>query len=166
MNAWYVVYCKPRQETTAHENLGRQQFNSYLPLVRKRRSFGPSSSGHAVPMFPRYLFVQLSEQQQDWSKIRSTIGVASLVTFGSKAARLPDSVISALRNREDDEGFQVLDPPELLEGDAVNIVDGPWAGFGAIFHMHSSSDRVTVLLDLASNYVRLELNASLIEKSV
>lgn len=35
---WYLVYTKPRAESTARLNLERQGYDSYLPLVRQPRT--------------------------------------------------------------------------------------------------------------------------------
>ena len=48
-------------------------------------------------MFPRYLFIQLDRENDNWMPIRSTIGVQNLVQFGGIAARVPDNLISDLR---------------------------------------------------------------------
>ncbi len=37
MRAWYLVFSKPQRERTAVENLERQNYQVYLPLVRNRR---------------------------------------------------------------------------------------------------------------------------------
>ncbi len=89
MRAWYLVYSKPQQERVALENLERQGFTAYLPLVRARRRRQTRVVHVIEPMFPRYLFVNLSDLTDDWGPIRSTIGVSNLVRFGNEAARAP-----------------------------------------------------------------------------
>ena len=37
MSAWYLVYTKSQQERVALENLSRQRYTAYLPLLRYRR---------------------------------------------------------------------------------------------------------------------------------
>jgi transcriptional antiterminator RfaH len=60
------------------------------------------------PMFPRYLFIQLDDEGDDWGPIRSTIGVANMVRFGMMPARVPDGLVQLLRGREDEQGVQSL----------------------------------------------------------
>ena len=163
MKAWYLVYSKPQQERLALENLERQGYLSYLPLIRNRRRRSGRYVSVIEPMFPRYLFVHLSDETDNWSPIRSTIGVANLVRFGMRAARVPETLIAAMREREED-GVQTLAPPELEPGDHVRIVEGVLAGYEAIFQAKTSRERVVLLLQLAQDRTaRIQLSANDIE---
>ena len=77
--AWYLVYTKPQQERVANDNLQRQGYETYLPMLRKRVKRGKTYHHRLDPLFPRYLFIHLSDQLDDWGPIRSTIGVTHLV---------------------------------------------------------------------------------------
>ena len=76
------------------------------------------------PMFPRYLFIHLSTQDENWGPIRSTIGVTQLVRFGNVPAQVPEDLVSILQAREDADGIQELPQPDFQRGDTVRIVDG------------------------------------------
>lgn len=101
-------------------------------------------------MFPRYLFVHLSDETDNWGPIRSTIGVANLVRFGMRAARVPDGLIELMTDREED-GVQKLVTSELRPGDQVRIVEGVMAGYGAILEAKTGKERVVLLMQLAEN---------------
>src|SRR5687767_11209323 len=103
---WYLVYTKPRQETLAQANLARQRYETYLPRVRRAVKRQGRQVSVIDPMFPRYLFIYLDGRTDNWGPIRSTIGVASLVRFGEEAARVPEKLVTALRQREDEQGVQ------------------------------------------------------------
>ena len=150
MRAWYLIYSKPQQERLALENLERQGYPSYLPLIRNRRRRKSRYESIVEPMFPRYLFVHLNDETDDWGPIRSTIGVANMVRFGMQAARVPDNLIEMMRGR-DEEGVQTLAPPEIKPGDQVRIVEGAMAGYEAIFQARTGKERVVLLLQLAQD---------------
>ena len=120
MEAWYLIYSKPQQERVARENLERQGYRSYLPLIRNRRRRRGKYMSIVEPMFPRYLFVHLSDETDNWGPIRSTIGVANLVRFGMLAARVPDDLIAILTERDED-GVQNLTTPDFESGDQVRL---------------------------------------------
>ena len=67
---WFVVQTKPRQEQIALDNLSRQGYHSYLPRLcqQKRRR----DQWHTVvePLFPGYLFVQLTPGTDNTAPIR------------------------------------------------------------------------------------------------
>ncbi len=163
MRAWYLIYSKPQRERLALENLERQGYPSYLPLIRNRRRRKGRYASIIEPMFPRYLFVHLSDETDNWGPIRSTIGVANMVRFGMQAARVPDSLIEMMQER-DEEGVQTLTPPELEPGDQVRIVEGVMAGYEAIFQARTSKERVVLLLQLAQDRTaRIQVSAHDIE---
>ena len=163
MDAWYLIYSKPQQERVAKENLERQGYQSYLPLVRSRRRRRGRYVSIIEPMFPRYLFVYLSDETDNWGPLRSTIGVANLVRFGMRAANVPNSLIEMMQDREQD-GVQRLDPPEYKAGDRVRIVEGVMAGYEAIFQAKTGKERVLLLLQFAENKTaRIQIGADYIE---
>jgi transcriptional antiterminator RfaH len=163
MKAWYLIYSKPQQEQLALENLERQGYPSYLPLIRNRKRRRGRYVSVIEPMFPRYLFVHLSDETDNWGPIRSTIGVANLVRFGMRAARVPDSLVHMMQSR-DEEGVQALAQPELKPGDPVRIVEGVMAGYEAIFQARTGKERVVLLLQLAQDRTaRIQVSANDIE---
>ena len=165
MRAWYLIYSKPQQERLALENLERQGYSPYLPLIRNRRRRKGRYVSIIEPMFPRYLFVHLSDETDNWGPIRSTIGVANLVRFGMQAARVPDSLIEMMEER-DEEGVQTLAPPDPKPGDQVRIVEGVMAGYEAIFQARTGKERVVLLLQLAQDRTaRIQVSAHDIELS-
>lgn len=80
---WYVVYTKPRQEQTARQNLLRQHFEVWLPLMgkwtRKRTNHATDWVCNTEPMFPRFLFLRTTHRQQSLASVRSTLGDVGLV---------------------------------------------------------------------------------------
>jgi len=162
---WYLVYTKPRGEELARVNLERQGFEAYLPLVRMRRR--RMGRGHVVvePLFPRYLFIHLDAEQDNWAPIRSTFGVTRLIRFGMDPAQVPDELIQRLKSREDNKGIQDLDPDNFKRGDAVRVAEGPMMGFEGIFLARSSSDRVIVLLDIVGKHTRVKLSIDQLENA-
>ena len=114
-------------------------------------------------MFPRYLFIQLRDQTDDWGPIRSTLGVSTLVRFGQVPVRIPDALISSLREREDSDGIQVLPEKGHQKGDRVRVAEGPMEGYEGLFKCKTGKERVILLLQIAEKSVNIELDASQIE---
>lgn len=163
MKAWFLIYSKPRQEKTAFYNLSNQGYTVYFPQIRRRGHGG--NIGTVEPMFPRYLFISLNETKDNWSYIRSTRGVSNLVRFGDYLARVPDSLIAALRGMENEQGIRELYEPAFQPGDHVRIADGALKGYEAVFEATAGNERVRLLLDAAGTRARLEMHASQIERA-
>lgn len=147
---WFVIHTKPKQEQRALENLERQGFQAWLPMITLEKLRRGKLTRVIEPMFSRYLFIQLDKTQSNWSPIRSTLGVSKLVSFGNVPAVVPDELIDALRQAE---GSQ----QELLlkEGDAVQFVSGPLQGLEGILEQRDGELRAMVLIELISQPQRV-----------
>jgi transcriptional antiterminator RfaH len=156
--AWHLIHTKPRQETTALEQLSRQGYTTYLPLIKQ------ASSPHttAAPLFPRYLFIRLTAGLDDWTPIRSTRGVSSLVRVGMIPATLSDQVIEAIRRREGADGLHTLPTKSFREGDKVRLVSGPFAEYEAIFSEQRAENRTIIMLNLIGQQNRIEVPTNII----
>ena len=163
-DSWYLVYTKPRQEDKAWWNLDRQQFRCYLPYVRTRRRRQGRYETVTEPMFPRYLFIRLAAGVEDWSPIRSTLGVSHLVRFGMWPARVPDSLVETIRRRARD-GFCDLCPEPLKTGEKVRVLDGPFRGYEGIFRTPRGEERAMILLDVAGQYTTLLISQHQLERA-
>ena len=159
---WHLVYTKPQKETLAREHLERQQFRVYLPMndvVKRVRG----EEKNTEPFFPK--LVRASGAETDnWSPIRSTIGVAGLVRFGGVAATVPDEVVHLLLQREQQIETKHVMQQNFSEGERVRIMDGALAGYEAIFKASRSTDRALLLLDIAHRHTNLVMKTEQLEK--
>jgi len=150
--AWYVVHTKPRQEARALENLQNQGFTCFLPTMQVQKLRNQKVQTIIEPMFSRYLFIQLDDTTQNWSPIRSTLGVSKLVSFGPQPAKVPLEFIALLQDA----------PPETLErmfvpGDDVQIAKGPLQGLEGKYVAHDGETRAFVLVDLLGQPQKLRM---------
>ncbi|MCW8950697.1 MAG: transcription/translation regulatory transformer protein RfaH [Sedimenticola sp.] len=151
--AWHLIHTKPRQEKTAYDQLERQGFTTYLPLIRQQSLAKQPIS----PLFPRYLFIRLTAGLDDWTPIRSTRGVSSLVRVGMKPAIISDPLIAAIRQRADADGLHRLPPKNFAKGDLVRLVNGPLADYEAIFSEQRAENRAIILLNLIGKQNKIEV---------
>jgi transcriptional antiterminator RfaH len=157
MKNWYLIYTKPQKELVARENLERQGYEIYLPMARLRRRRMGKGMNRIEPLFPRYLFIHLDTKTDNWSPIRSTLGVSNLVKFGMYPSAVPEALIELLVDRCDEEGIQDITPDEYKEGEAIRVMEGPMTGLEGVFLAKTSSDRVMVLLDIVGKHTRVNL---------
>ena len=147
--SWYAVYTKPRQEHIARENLERQSFETYLPLMQASRKRRGKWVDTIEPMFSRYIFIRLEPGTTSVASIRSTRGVTGLVQFGDNLVPVPESFVSALLQAADAEsGVHVPEPNLLKEGDSVVLTGGPLADLHGIFKAADGDARAIILLRL------------------
>jgi len=152
VNRWFVVRTKPSSERVAEINLQRQGFRSYCPYIAAART-----NVRRVPLFPRYLFVELDLEAALWRSVNGTFGVINLVQFGPKPSAVPAGVVEEIMSRENEDGLIMLQPedPSLRAGDKVVLADGPLdQQFGVIIRLPGQR-RAEVLLHLMGRQVKV-----------
>ena len=161
MLRWYLIHTKAQSEAVAQSNLERQCFEVYFPRLQHRGLRRDRWMEVVVPLFPRYLFLRLDEGRQSLGPVRSTVGVAGVVRFGSTYAVVPDLVVRKLRARGDAQtGLHQLSPWALTAGSRVRIAIGPFSGLEGIFEREDGADRAVVLLDLLGQQATVKVSAA------
>jgi transcriptional antiterminator RfaH len=150
MLRWYLIHTKPSSEAIAFTNLTRQDYHVYLPRVVQTVRRAGRCHERVVALFPRYVFLRLSEGEQALAPAASTVGVAAIVRFGSRYTVVPDRVIEDLQVRADPvTGLHRLSCGlKLTRGALVRISSGPFDGLEGVFEREAGTDRVVVLLKL------------------
>ena len=152
---WYLVQSKPRNEARALENLLRQGYETYLPLIEVERLQRGKLLKNMEPLFPRYIFLHLEEGNDNWGPIRSTLGVAGMVRFGLAYATVPDPVIEAIRERTQEIRESLFAP-----GDNIQIVSGPLVGLEGVFDISDGEQRSFVLLEFMQKQQRVSVSTA------
>ena len=140
MNKWYLIKTKPRQEIKAKKNLENQGYRAFCPMIK--------INDRLVVLFPGYLFIQLNDKTQNWSPINSTKGVSHFVKFGLNFAKVPNSVIEFIKTNQHITTDKLNNLNKFKPGDKVQISDGPFNNYMAIFKCYKSDERVILLIKL------------------
>ena len=150
MKKWYLIKTKPRQEKIAIANLENQNYQVYCPfaLINNKNQF----------LFPGYLFINLDNECQDWSPIRSTKGVLNFVRFGLSFAKIPDKLIDLIIQNEKNTANRIKNINDFKKGDKVQITDGVFKSCVAIFQAVKSDERVLILLNLLGQEQTVSIN--------
>lgn len=160
---WYLLQCKPRQDPRAEENLLRQGYPCFRPLLQREKLSGGRVLKVEESLFPGYLFIQL-DPQGNWAPLRSTRGVSRLVVFSGYPLPVSTGLIEQLRQRTQ---FVTEQPvvPVLKAGEKVRITEGPFAELEAIYHSMDGQQRAVLLLNLLNRQQKIHLPLSSLVKS-
>jgi len=143
MKKWYLIKTKPRQEKKAKQNLENQGYVAFFPIAR--------INNQLVALFPSYLFIQLNEKTQNFSPIYSTKGVSYFVKFGLNFAKVPTNVIKFIKTNQQITTEKLINLNKFKPGDKVQISDGAFKNYMAIFKCYKSDERVILLMNLLGN---------------
>lgn len=162
---WYVLRVKPHKERAVYQVLQSREVGVYFPVLHVK-PVNPRAARER-PYFPGYIFVQADLDEIGANALNWVPGTHGLVTFGDIPAVVPPNLIFEIKRRlaEIEAGGGWL-LNKLEKGDRVRIVNGPFAGYEAIFDVRlPGNQRVQVLLSfLSSSPQPVKLNASDIKK--
>lgn len=161
--SWYVMQSVQYKEKQLHQCLLARGIECFYPTI----TVDPVDprSAKIRPYFPGYLFVHADLKEIGLSKLQWLPGAVGLVCYGEYPAPVPDHVIYKLKAHLAEHGTSHPTHPTLKTGDRVRVIDGPLAGYEAIFDMTlSGHDRVRVLLDILGRHVKTTLCTDSIEK--
>mgnify|MGYP002023058738 FL=1 len=140
MKKWYLIKTKPKQEKIAIANLQNQNYHVYCPYAK--------INSKVVVLFPGYLFIYLDETTENFSPIRSTKGILNFVRFGLSYANISNKIIDFIKYNEIDTTKKIKKLNDFKVGDKVEITEGVFKNYVAIFQSLKSDERVLLLINL------------------
>tara|TARA_B100001750_G_C15520780_1_gene611339 strand:+ start:3154 stop:3690 length:537 start_codon:yes stop_codon:yes gene_type:complete len=158
---WFLVYAKAREEARAKKNLEDQGFEIFLPMI-SYESRTKKKLRSLEAMFPRYLFIKINLEKDNWNNIRSTRGVSHVIMFGHKLAEVPYQIIKYLKQKvnENDTVEQKIINQDFQRNDTLIIKAGILKGREAQFLSKTGNERVRILLKSVSELITAEIPAS------
>lgn len=114
-------------------------------------------------IFPGYILVQMILDDDSWLIVRTTPGVTSFVGVGNRPTPLSVKEVDAIMR------FSQLAAPKfkttVTVGEAVKIVDGPFADFlGSVESVDEARGKVKVLVSIFGRETPVELDFLQISK--
>lgn len=160
------MHAKPNKEEFLWGEICARGIECFYPKIRVR-TINPRAR-KIRPYFPGYLFINIGTGSKEYEELRWLPGSTGWVRFGDEPATLPESVINGIRLHVDELNANGGEAAikRMKHGEAVDIVEGQFAGYEAVFDTHISGiERVRVLLQLVkSRQMPVEMPASLLRR--
>lgn len=154
-NHWFLTQLKPNGFGMALRNLRRQGIACFMPLQRgicSRTSHGKAA--RLLPLFPGYLFVGFDPLSGKWQSVNCTKGVTRLVGFGrGLPSPIPAALIEGLQARCDETG-ELLPIDDLVVGEKVRVISGPFANYIVEVEKLPDATRVGILFEMLGRTAR------------
>jgi len=163
---WLLLQVKPRQEMRALENLERQQAQCYCPLIQVEKLSRGKRIHVEEALFPGYFFINFDPEKSNltYTAIRSSRGVSKIVRFGEEPAKVPEALVSQIKDCEK-ASVSSLNAPNLPQkGDTLIIVEGPLKGLQAVYSQTDGQQRSIVLISLLHQQAPTSLANTQIQK--
>ena len=160
---WYLLQTKPNAYATACQNLRRQGFDVFFPLIIKTTKKSGKFLDTKAPLFPGYLFMGSSIDLIPWKSVNGTRGISRAVTLDGVYRSVSSRIIEGLQRRCDERGvFRNLNDIDL--GDRAKIERGPFSEFVCTVDQITDDQRAWVLIDLLRQQTRVEVSLEDVSK--
>jgi transcriptional antiterminator RfaH len=124
-----------------------------------------------APFFPRYMFVVLDLERDQWRPINGTRGVANLVMQGDRnlvmqgdrPQPVPLGIVETLVASTGEDGLLKV-RPRLNVGDPVRLLQGPFAEYLGTLDRLDDSGRVRVLLEMLGRRVPVTVDGHHVDR--
>lgn len=163
---WYVVHTYSGHEnkvaTTLRQRvemmkLGGKIFDIIVPTKKTVVVRHGKKEEIKEKIFPGYIIVRMVLDDESWLAVRTTQGVTAFVGAGNKPTPISDKEVETIK------AFMALEAPtykaSFSVGEAVKIVDGPFADFlGTIDTIDEARGKVKVLVSIFGRETPVELD--------
>ncbi|KKS77269.1 MAG: Transcription antitermination protein nusG [Candidatus Woesebacteria bacterium GW2011_GWB1_43_14] len=163
---WYVVHTASGHEARVSETLRQRvesmglEKNIFELLVPTQDRVVVRSGKKATikeKIFPGYLLIKMSLDDNTWLAVRTTPGVTGFVGVGNKPTPLSQGEVSNIQKFVSTPAKRFK--TKLSIGEAVKITDGPFSDFlGTIHEVDEEKGRVKVLVSIFGRETPVDLD--------
>lgn len=147
MKNWAVLESKLLKEEFLWGEVISRGIEVFYPKIRVKTINPRARQSHAL--FPGYLFVNIEQGSMQFKELCWIPGSKRWVYFGEELAVVSENVINGIRSQADalnNNGGEVV-LKRMKHGETIEIIEGPFTGYEAMFDMQLSGDRrVKVML--------------------
>lgn len=163
---WFIVHTysghenkvarslKQRVETMGFEN---KIFDIIVPTRSTIKVSQGKKENVQEKIFPGYVLIRMILDDESWLLVRTTQGVTAFVGTGNKPTPISEKEVEAIQK------FMKMEEPvyktAFTKGEAVKIVDGPFADFlGTVDEIDDTKGRLKVLVSIFGRETPVELD--------
>ena len=175
---WYVVHAYSGQEERVKKNLDLRVetmdvqdkiFQVVVPTEDEMEIKDGRRKSVAKKVFPGYILVRMTMDDESWYVVRNTPGVTGFVSTEDerdqrpKPVPLEESEVEAILNRIESETPRVR--IGYTKGQSVRITDGPFVDFmGTVDEIFTDRAKVKVLVSFFGRETPVELDFLQVER--
>ena len=163
---WFVVHTYSGHESKVAEQLRQRVLSMGLddkileiliPTQEKIQIRQGAKHKIKEKIFPGYLLIRMILSDDSWVTVRTTNGITGFVGVGNRPTQISEKEVETIKQ------FMEVAAPKyktkFSTGEAVKIVDGPFADFlGTIETMDEEKGKVKVLVSIFGRETPVELD--------
>ena len=171
---WYVIHTYSGYENKVKKNLewriasndlGDKIFRVVVPTEEEIEIRDGQRRTVQRKVYPGYVLVEMIMSDDAWYLVRNTPGVTGFVGMGNKPTPLEQAEANTILHQMEAEAPKVK--VTFSPGQAVKIVDGPFADFeGRVDNVNHEKGKVRVLVSIFGRETPVELDFLQVERAV
>ena len=159
---WFVAYTVVAAEAKAEKEITEAGFEAFAPTITKISIKHGRRRSLLEPIFPRYIFVKFDRENDEWGAIQELKSVQFIIRNNTMPAKVPTIVVDRIRRAAEAGVFS--SKSALIEGDGVEIEEGPFRNLIGKVKSASPRKRVKVLLNILGQDTAVEIEACFLKK--
>lgn len=161
---WLAAYTKPRNEKKVYTRLIEAGVETFLPLQKRLKQWSDRKKWVEEPLFNSYIFIKITQRQ--YYDVLKTAGIVRYVTFGGKAAVIPEKQIEQVKQLlvQDIEIETVTET--FCAGTKVEVRFGGLKGIVGEIVEHSGKKKVLLKIDHISHSLLVTLPVDYVTKAI
>jgi len=169
---WYIVHTYAGHENKVATSLKQRAqtmgfedriFDIIVPTRNTIKVSGGKKESVKEKIFPGYVLIRMILDDESWILVRTTQGVTAFIGAGNKPTPISEKEVEAIQKFMKQE--EPLYKASFSVGEAVKIVDGPFADFlGTIDNIDESRGKLRVLVSIFGRETPVELDFLQVQK--
>jgi len=169
---WYIVHTYAGHENKVATNLKQRVqtmgfedriFDIIVPTRNTIKVSQGKKENVKEKIFPGYVLIKMILDDESWILVRTTQGVTAFIGAGNKPQPISEKEVEAIQK------FMNMEEPlykaSFSVGEAVKIVDGPFADFlGTIDNIDEARGKLRVLVSIFGRETPVELDFLQVQK--
>ena len=151
---WLVCHTRPRCEKKLAALLAAEELPHYLPLISSVRRYGSQTKKFTKPLFPGYVFVQVSPLRKARIFQQDLVARAIEIEDETRFLRQVEEVRAIVAS-----GYELSVRPLLTRGRRVRITGGPLRGLEGFVDDPANPQGVVLAVDVLQQGLLVKLPA-------
>lgn len=163
---WYIVHTYAGHENKVSKSLKQRVeamgfenriFDVLIPMRETIKVSQGKKETVQEKIFPGYILVKMILDDESWLLVRTTAGVTAFIGAGNKPTPISQKEVEAIQK------FMEMKEPlykaAFIKGEAVKIIDGPFADFlGTVDDIDEAKGKIKVLVSIFGRETPVELD--------
>ena len=162
---WFALLTRSRFENVVYDHITKKAVEAFLPKIKVKSRRRDRHLMIDVPLFPGYLFVNISPDPESQLTVLKTLGAVRLLGYQSGPVAIPSNQVESLKIVTSS-GRDVISGEGALHktGDRVMVIKGVLSGVTGEFVRYKGKNRVIINIDTLGQFAGVEIDEDDLER--